>query len=157
MTSVSDDSVSAIFGFFTEIGILHQLSTAELTRALGSRMNSSEFGVLTHFSRLNHAVTPTYLARAFQMAKPSMTAVLAKLEAKGYVAIKPASSDRRRKFVRMTPAGASAHAEALSRIAPLMAQRLSGFDVEKISKILPILSELRAHMDAARNEADGIV
>ena len=146
-----------VFQFFTEIGIIDQLVTAELARAAGPTLNVSEFRVLTHFTRLDHAVTPTYLAKAFQMAKPSMTAILAKLDAKGFVTIRTGAKDRRRKFVRMTASGRAAHGEALSRIAPLMAERLAGFDLDKLVAILPALSELRAHMDEARNAADGIL
>ncbi len=156
MTAVSKETAGAVFRFFTEIGILDQLATAELTRALASHMNPSEFRVLTHFIRLDHAVTPTYLAKAFQMAKPSMTAILVKLERKGFVAIRAGAKDRRRKFVTLTDAGRAAHGQALARIAPLMATRLSGFDVSALAAILPVLSDLRAHMDAARNDADGL-
>ena len=156
MTEISEDAVRAVFSFFTEIGIIDQLATAELQRALTPDMNPSEFGVLTHFSRRTHAETPTHLAKAFQMAKPSMTAILAKLENKGFVAIRAGARDRRRKYVRLTDAGRTAHAEALARIAPLMAQRLEGFDLQKIIAILPTLTDLRAHLDAARNEADGL-
>ncbi len=156
MTTVSKEQAGAVFRFFTEIGILNQLSTAELTRALSPEMNPSEFGVLTHFIRLNHAVTPTYLAKAFQMAKPSMTAILAKLETKGFVSIRAGAKDRRRKYVSMTDKGRAAHGAALTKIAPLFVARLSGFDVAKLDAVLPVLSNLRAHMDAARNEADGI-
>lgn len=156
MTTVSKEQSSAVFRFFTEIGILDQLATAELTRALSPDMNPSEFRVLTHFIRLGHAVTPTYLAKAFQMAKPSMTAILAKLERKGFVSIRLGAKDRRCKFVSLTGAGRAAHGQALSRVAPLFAARLAGFDIAKLDAIQPLLCELRAHMDAARNEADGI-
>ncbi len=156
MTVISEETTDAVFRFFTEIGILDQLAKAELVRALWPDLSPSEFGVLTHFIRLDHAITPTYLARAFQMAKPSMTAILSKLERKGLVAIRASAKDRRRKFVALTGAGRAAHAEALARVAPLMTERLSGFDVEALAAVLPVLSALREHMDAARNEADGL-
>ena len=156
MNAVTAETAGAVFRFFTEIGILDQLATAELKRAFGSDITPSEFRVLTHFVRLDHAVTPTYLARAFQMAKPSMTAILARLERKGLISIRPGAKDRRRKFVSMTQAGRDAHQRALARVGPLMATRLSGFDVSALSAVLPVLSDLRAHMDAARNDADGL-
>ena len=156
MTPAAEKQANAVFRFFTEIGILDQLATAELARALSPDLNPSEFGVLTHFIRLDHAVTPTYLAKAFQMAKPSMTAILAKLERKKFVAIRTGAKDKRRKFVSLTDAGRAAHRNALSSVAPLFAARLAGFEIENLSAILPVLSELRTHMDAARNDADGI-
>ncbi len=156
MSTVPEETAGVVFGFFTEIAILDQLATAELTRALSPEINPSEFGVLTHFVRLDHAVTPTYLARAFQMAKPSMTAILTKLDRKGFVSIRAGAKDRRRKFVSLTAAGRAAHERALARVAPLMAARLSGFNISDIAAIMPVLSALRAHMDAARNNADGL-
>lgn len=151
-----DGEAQTAIATFTEIGIINQLVTAELQRTLGSNLNPSEYGVLNHFVRLNHAVTPTYLAKAFQLAKPSMTAILAKLEAKGYVAIRPAAKDRRRKFVRITNAGRKAHQAALDRVIAVMRERLAGFDMGALATLLPALTDLRTHLDAARNEADGI-
>lgn len=150
------DHPATVFSFFTEIGILDQLAGAEINRAMAGKLNRSEFGVLTHFIRRNHAATPSYLAKSFQMAKPSMTAILAKLEAKGFVSIRPSAKDKRRKFASITQAGRHAHAEALMRLAPFMAERFAGFDMEKLDQILPILVELRERFDAARNEADGL-
>ena len=65
-----------IFTLFNEIGIIQQLSTARFSRVLAPDLNPSEFGVLNHFVRLGDGKTPTYLAKAFQMTKPSMTAIL---------------------------------------------------------------------------------
>ena len=156
MNDASNANAALVFRFFTEIGILDQLATAELTRGLGPDMSPSEFRVLTHFVRRDHAITPTHLAKAFQMAKPSMTAILAKLERKGFVAIRPSTKDKRRKFVAPTPEGRAAHAAALTRVAPLMAERLADFDMSALEELLPVLSALRTHLDVARNEADGL-
>ena len=78
LLSMSDsDPAAVIFTLFNEIGIINQLSTARFARVLAPELNPSEFGVLNHFVRLGDGKSPSYLAKAIQVTKPSMTAILA--------------------------------------------------------------------------------
>lgn len=153
---IPPDQTALLFRLFTEIGILNQLATAELTRALGRSLGPSEFSVLTHFMRTDLAATPSYLAKAFQMAKPSMTAIIAKLERKGLVHVRAGAADRRRKFVRITDKGRERHRAALDALTPVLGARLKGFDPDAVGALVPALTALRIHLDAARNHADAI-
>lgn len=139
-----------------EIGIISQLGSAELLRVLERGMGVSEFGVLNHFVRLGDGRTPSWLAKAFQMAKPSMTAIIAKLEAKGYVSVETVEEDRRQKLVRITKAGREAHARALKAVGPTGAKIAADFGEKRLAALLPELQALRAYLDEARNERDGL-
>ncbi|MEL6666907.1 MAG: MarR family transcriptional regulator [Pseudomonadota bacterium] len=145
-----------IFTLLNEIGIIQQLSTARFSRVLAPDLNPSEFGVLNHFVRLGDGKTPTYLAKAFQMTKPSMTAILAKLERKGYVEIAASEQDRRQKIVTLTEAGRAARGKGLEAMAPLADIVLKSQDISDLEAILPTLQALREFLDQERNVVDGI-
>ncbi len=153
---MSDSNGPMIFDLFNEIGIINQLSTAQFTKALAPDLNPSEFGVLNHFVRMGDGKTPSYLAKAFQMTKPSMTAILGKLSTKGYVEIAAGEKDRRQKFVSITDAGRTARLRGLEAVGPLAGDVIAGFDLDRLTDILPVLRELRAFMDEARNAEDGL-
>lgn len=147
---------NTVFSVFTEIGIINQLSTARFARVLAPHLNPSEFGVLNHFVRLGDGKSPTYLAKAFQMTKPSMTAILRNLERKGFVEITGSEDDRRRKFVTLTKAGRAARQAGVKAMAPLAETILASQDIAQLAKILPILQALREVLDAERNAVDGL-
>lgn len=153
---MSDSYGPMIFEVFNEIGIINQLSTSQFTKALAPHLNPSEFGVLNHFVRLGDGKTHSYLAKAFQMTKPSMTAIVGKLAAKGFVEITAGKKDRRQKFVTITEAGRAARMRGVEAVGPLAAQVISGFDAPKLAEILPILQQLREFLDEARNAEDGL-
>ncbi len=157
LLSMSDsDPAAVIFTLFNEIGIINQLSTARFARVLAPELNPSEFGVLNHFVRLGDGKSPSYLAKAFQVTKPSMTAILAKLERKGYVEIVGSAEDRRRKIVTITTTGRHARNRGIKAMAPLAAILEENQDVSKLEKILPTLQALREFLDAERNAVDGL-
>lgn len=145
-----------VFSFFNEIGIINQLVSAQFSRALAPHLNISEFGVLNHFVRLGDAKTPSHLAKAFQVTKPSMTATLGKLERKGLVRISGSETDRRRKIVTLTDKGREARDRAVESIAPLAEIVITEQDVEQLRGMLPKLQALREFLDAQRNEVDGL-
>ncbi|MEO1187653.1 MAG: MarR family transcriptional regulator [Pseudomonadota bacterium] len=151
------DPATIVFTLFNEIGIINQLSTARFARVLAPDLNPSEFGVLNHFVRLGDGKSPSYLAKAFQVTKPSMTAILGKLERKGYVEIVGSAEDRRRKIVTITAAGRHARNRGLKAMAPLATILEANQDVSKLAKILPTLQALREFLDAERNAVDGII
>ena len=157
LLSMSDsDPAAVIFTLFNEIGIINQLSTARFARVLAPELNPSEFGVLNHFVRLGDGKSPSYLAKAFQVTKPSMTAILAKLERKGYVEIVGSVEDRRRKIVTITTPGRHARNRGIKAMAPLAALLEENQAVSKLAKILPTLQALREFLDAERNAVDGL-
>ena len=154
---MKDSSPGAlVFQLFNEIGIIDQLATARFARVLAPDLNPSEFGVLNHFVRLPGEKSPTRLAKAFQMTKPSMTAILTKLARKGYVEVKGSEADRRRKIVTITAAGTAARERGVAAIGPLAEFVLQNQDIAQLEKILPTLQALREFLDAERNAVDGL-
>ncbi|MEO0550689.1 MAG: MarR family winged helix-turn-helix transcriptional regulator [Pseudomonadota bacterium] len=145
-----------IFQVFNEIGIINQLSSTWFARRLAPDLNVSEFSVLNHFVRLGGQKTPSRLARAFQMTKPSMTAILGKLSSKGYVEIIGSKEDRRRKLVSITADGRAARERGIAALAGVARDLEDQIDVAELVKILPTLTLLRETLDAARSDEDDL-
>lgn len=141
---------SAIYHFFNELGIMEQLVTTQLERVLPGGLTKAQFGVLNHMVRLGKLETPAQLASAFQVARPTMTNTVQKLEAKGYVDVVPHETDGRSKIVRITPAGVAVRAEALEALLPLFAQIGGALGVELFEEAVPLLQKVRVYLDENR-------
>lgn len=138
------------FRFFTEIGIINQLSSNRAERAMPHGLTMSQFGVLNHFSRGLPPKSPLELANAFQVTKGAMTNTLKQLEGKGFVDIVPHESDKRSKIVSLSQKGRVAHQDAQAELAKQFADLTQAFTIEEISAQLPALEKLRIWLDENR-------
>lgn len=151
MNDTERDAATA-FRFFTEIGIIAQLSGNALERLLPDAMTLPQFSVLNHFVRLGGEPTPLQLARAFQVTKGAMTNTLGHLQRKGFVSVRPDDKDGRSKRVSITEAGRAAHQRSTQVIAPELKAITEVFSSERLADGLPLLEEMRAWMDRRRDE-----
>lgn len=142
-----------LFGLFNEIGIIEQLSRTILESKLPKGLIAPHFGVLNHLVRVADGQTPLTLARAFQVPKTTMTHTIAGLVKHGLVEVRPNPQDGRSKCVWLTGKGRAMRDQAIADLAPEMQTILSGMDKERLMSILPVLTELRQVMDAARDGA----
>ena len=156
MTQVNQSDTGWLLAMFTEIGIINSLSSTEFQHVLAPDLNVSEYSLLNHFIRMGDNKTPSHLAKVFQMTKPSMTAIVSKLESKGYVDVTPGTEDRRQKFVTITAAGRKAREAGAAKTAPLLEQLLTVVDEKKLRTLIPGLQHLREVLDNQRNERDGL-
>lgn len=143
-TPVNDPLAIALF---SEITMADQLARAQLARALPNGMEVSHFTVLNHFARLGGEKTPAQLARIFHVTKAAMTNTLGKLEAAGYVHIRPDWDDARKKRVSLSPNGLAARDRAAAAVAPVFDHVVAKLGHDQIRAILPVLRELRAALD----------
>lgn len=139
----SDPLAIMLFG---EITAVDQMARTKFSRALPDGMELSHFSVLNHFAGVGGEKTPAQLARTFHLTKGAMTNTLSKLEAAGYVHIRPDWDDGRRKFVSISPAGQAARDEAVRAIAPVFDDVVESLGSEKIRAVLPVLRELRVFL-----------
>ena len=148
------DRVNALFfELFNEVGIIEQLSRALFEARLPSGMLVSHFSVLNHLIRVRDGRTPLELARAFQVAKTTMTHTLSVLERHALVEMRPNPADKRSKQVFISDAGRAFRERAIASLAPDIATLATRFDVDKVERMLPLLSELRRQLDEQRSEA----
>ncbi len=140
------------FAVFNEVGILEQLSRAVFEARLKPGFTLSQFAVLNHLVRVGDGRTPVEIARAFQVPKTSMTHSLAVLERHALIRMDPNARDGRSKRVFITEAGRSFRAEAIAGLAPDAAALTARFPPERLTALLPILTDLRQIMDTMRDE-----
>ena len=108
------------------------------------------FGVLNHFVRLGDGKTPSYLADAFQMTRPSMTNILEKLSAAGFVRIERDPNDARGKIVWITDKGREARGQAVEATSGLFASIQPELETLDIEGLNAMLISLREALDKAR-------
>jgi DNA-binding MarR family transcriptional regulator len=132
-----------VIALFSEIVMTEQLARNRLSRALPKGMELSHFMVLNQFAGLGGERTPAQLARIFHVTKGAMTNTLHRLDAAGWVHIRPDWDDARRKWVSLSPAGQAARDEAVRAIAPVFDDVLARLGPERIRVALPFLRALR--------------
>ena len=111
--------------------MVEQLARTRLTRVLPRGMELSHFMVLNHFARLGGEKTPAQLARVFHVTRGAMTNTLGRLDAAGYVHVRPDWEDGRAKRVSISPAGLAARDRAVAAIAPVFDDVVGGLGLER--------------------------
>ena len=148
--SKQDNSLGTAFEFFNEIGIIAQLSSNQMQRAMPHGLTQSQFSVLNWFIRVDSQATPGRLAKAFQVTRGAMTNTLGKLESKGFIEVTPDPASGRSKIVRLTPAGRRARDRAIAASNGPLKEFLETFPRATLNEALPLLKSIRAYLDDAR-------
>jgi DNA-binding MarR family transcriptional regulator len=136
-----------VIALFSEIVMVETLARNRLTRVLPRGMELSHFMVLNHFARLGGEKTPAQLARVFHVTKGAMSNTVARLNAAGYVHVRPDWEDGRRKWIAISPAGRAARDRTVAAIAPVFDDVVAGLGVERMRAALPVLRALRELLD----------
>lgn len=140
-----------IFRFFTEIGIINQLSRAMIEARLPPDLTATHFGLIGHLMRRPDGETPLQLATAFQLPKTTMTHMIKVLQRHGLVQVVPNAADGRSKLVVLTPAAGGFMQQKMQAMAPAMDQVLAQLPKGALENVLPGLEEIRAVLDRQRD------
>jgi DNA-binding MarR family transcriptional regulator len=133
-----------LIALFGEIVVIEQLARGRLAKALPKGMELSHFMTLNHLSGAGGEKSPAQLARVFHVTKGAMTNTLRKLDAAGYVHVRPDWDDARRKWVSLSPAGQAARDRAAAAIAPVFDDVAARLGPERLKAALPLLRAMRA-------------
>ncbi len=148
--AASEGAQAEVFAFFNEIGILSQLSTALLAKALPEGLHPSHFFIVNHLTRMGDGKTPVRIAEAMQVAKATMTHSLRILERRGLVEARPNPEDGRGKLIFLTEAGRQFRDRAVARVYAAFGDRLGADHLEIMARIRGDLAVLRKHLDENR-------
>ena len=132
---------------FSELFTADQMLRNRLSRMLPKGMELSHFSVLNHLARFKQERTPAQLARSFHVTRGAMTNTLSKLEAAGFIHIRPDWDDARSKLVTSSPAGVQARDAALDAITPRITDLVGELGQERVRAALPILRDLRLKLE----------
>lgn len=148
---LTPEQSQAMFRFFTEVGIIHQLYSKLLESHLPHNLTNTHFGILSHLSRRPEGETPLQLANAFQQPKTTMTHMLKVLEKHSLITIRPNPTDGRSKTVSSTNAAYVLLMQTRMAMAPDMARFVSQISPDHIPDLIPHLTKIRGIMDCARD------
>lgn len=143
---MSQETDSLAVALFSEILTVDQLARNSVAKVLPKGMVLSHFSVLNHLARSQTEKTPAQIAKTFHLTRGAMTNTLSKLEAAGYIHIRPDWDDARRKLVTVSRTGLIARDAAMTAIAPVIAQAVDKVGAEQVRSILPALRELRQRL-----------
>lgn len=139
-----------MFAFFNEIGIISQLSSAQLQKVLPDGLHPSHFSILNHLMRLGDGKTPASMASAFQITKATMTHSLNVLLKNGYIRIEANANDGRSKLVYITEKGQDCRNQSITSISQMIGEKMSDNQIEQMRHLIEPLSEIRKVMDENR-------
>lgn len=148
--SKDNGSADEVFGFFTEIGIINQLSTAMFARSLPDGVHPSHFSILNHLARMGDGKTPMRIASAMQVTKNTMTHSLKVLQDRGYIDVQPDPEDGRGKRVFLTEKGRAFREEAIALVTEQFNHVIGVDQREIMRRIRGDLEQMRKHLDDNR-------
>ena len=154
-TEHDPDALRRVFAIFNEVGIVAQLSRALFEARLPPGVLVPHFSILNHLVRVADGQTPLTLARAFQVPKTTMSHMVATVEKRGWVELRPNAADGRSKRVWLTPAGRAFREDAIAALTPDLATVATALDPAAQDQLLAHLETLRRFLDAARDQPNG--
>lgn len=140
----------AIFRVLMEISITAALANRTFARHLPDGLTEAQFGVLNHLIRHDRSETPSRLAAAFRVSRPTMTSTVRRMHAKGLVSLETNPEDARRKCVIVTLEGRELRACALAGLAPYFSELESVMNANTAESLLPDLRRIRLFFDNHR-------
>ena len=135
------------FQAFSEIIMVAHLAEIAFGRALPKGLTTAQFGVLNRLVRLDGPETVGQLARAFQVAQPTMSSTVGRLVAAGLVERVANTADRRSRLIRITENGRAVRESgvtAMDRIRETFGPEL---DETGLAAMLPALRRLREMLE----------
>ncbi|GAB5483292.1 MAG: MarR family transcriptional regulator [Parasphingorhabdus sp.] len=139
------------FAVMTEIGIINQLADNLFQAHLPKGITVAQFSVLNHLLRLDVQQTISELASAMQVAQPTMSSTVRKLEDKGLVELIHEPNDRRIRRVAVTATGAQLRNDAVAALAPMAEILRANIPETDWEALLPHLHRIRVFLDQLRN------
>lgn len=148
--SKENTTAAEVFGFFTEIGIINQLSTAMLAKSLPDGVHPSHFSILNHLARMGDGKSPARIASAMQVTKNTMTHSIKVLQDRGFVMVAPDPKDGRGKRVYLTEAGRVFRDQAIINVSEVLGHIIGPDQLSIMRRIGGDLQQMRRHLDENR-------
>ena len=113
-------------------------------------LTSSQGFVLGYLTRHSaEPVTPGDLGRHFNLSHPTVTGILQRLEAKGFLRYVEDSGDRRKKRICVTEKALDVHQQVLQRFQETEALITQGMTQREIQDLLALLDRIINNVGAA--------
>lgn len=138
----------------TWIGIINQLSTTRITRALAPlKLPYPQFVLLVHFTRRqDEPQTVMRVASAMQQPQPGITKTLQKMLVKKLLRAAPAPDDARSKLLYLTPKGVEMHGKAMAALVPVFRELFEPWSEADMNDLIGKLDRLKVWLDTKGRE-----
>lgn len=150
MTDERDSEGLEMFGFFNEVGIINQLSSAILAECLPEGVHPSHFAIVNHLVRMGDGKSPIRIAAAMQVTKNTMTHSLKVLSDRGFITVEPDPDDGRGKLVRLTEAGRAFRETAIRNVLERFGEIVEPAHQEAMRRVMGDLVAIRKLLDEKR-------
>ena len=134
--------------------LIHVRRIANLRDSLVSalipeRMTVAQYGALDVIANSEQPLTISQIAGFMHVCQPTMSSTVRKLEAKGCVSVEPAPSDRRAKFVKLTPKGEDQRLACDRAISALLNDIAESLESKDWAALQPVMARLADRFEAA--------
>lgn len=105
---------------------------------------------------VDRSVTPSELGRSFRLSQPTISGILQRLEAKGFVTMEADPNDRRRKYVRTTERAAECHQQIISNFRDMERRLAAPLSAEEQETLVALLDRMinGLEQDARQRETE---
>ena len=124
--------------FCTDQAITEAASAVDLTASQGL--------VLSFLAHRDDAPCPKDIEDAFHLSHPTVSGVLARLEKKEFIAIRPDETDRRCKRIYLLPKGDTCHRQIHNIINEIEARLTAGFTPDEKQTLARLLDKAIANV-----------
>lgn len=154
MARLTDSDIRLGAKILTWIGIIDQLSTTRITRALTPlKLPYPQFVLLVHFShRPEEPQTVMRVASAMQQPQPGITKTIQKMLTKKLLRSTAAPDDARSKLLYLTPKGSETHAKAVAALAPAFRELFEPWSEDDMNDLIGKLDRLKVWLDTKGRE-----
>ena len=146
MSKRSEDALIAL----RKIQQVTELSSKRLARTAG--LTPSQLSVLRILTEYPE-VSAGYLAEATQLKHATITSLIDKLEARGFISRRKCDEDKRRVWLRLLPAGQNALADAPDPLHEVFSDRFDALPDWQQAMLVTVLEQVTTLLDAENLEA----
>ena len=130
--------------------MITQLTTNEITSLELTSSQAFVLGYLYH--RRNDIICSRDIEKQFNFSHPTVSGLLQRLEAKGFIVIKPSPSDRRCKQISITDRAIRVNQQILNQLHASEQLLVRGISPEDISHLREILDQMIRNIENASTE-----
>ncbi|NND00199.1 MAG: winged helix-turn-helix transcriptional regulator [Gammaproteobacteria bacterium] len=134
------------------LGIIQQLMTTRQNRFFeGRELTLSQFGVLNHFTHApERSWTVTDLVDVMEMNQPGITKIVTVLIDKGLLSSTLDQSDKRKRYLKITPKGLGLCRDTFRSLLPEISQVFGDWDDHALKQFHQHLEKLMRWLDSNR-------
>lgn len=131
------------------IRVLHCAISQSMTDALGEmELTASQGRLLGYLARREEPLCPRDIEEEFHLSHPTVSGLLARLEKKQFIALRPDERDRRCKRIYLLPKGMNCHEKINKTILENEERIVRGFSQEEKALFADFLTRAAGNMDS---------